>query len=193
MSVQKLILIGSSTGGPGHLENILKRLPHPFHAKIVIAQHMERTLISSFAGRLNSISALSVQATGDSITPLDNGEIYLCSQSSRLTLHNGVLSLESVIPDMPTYNPLIDLLFKSGVPFIKQLHILPILLTGIGEDGARGLLALKEEGIDTIAESETSAIVYGMPRSAREMGAASRILDLEEIIEAIIQFELNHV
>ena len=193
MTIKKIILIGSSTGGPGHLENIIKRLPKPFHSKIIIAQHMERSLISSFAGRLNSISAHSVQATGDSITPVEAGEIYLCSQSCRLIDHNGTLSLESVIPDMPTYNPLIDLLFQSGVPFSQKVQILPILLTGIGEDGARGLLALKEEGIDTIAESEASAIVYGMPRTAREMGAASRILTLDKIIEAIIEFENANV
>ena len=154
---------------------------------------MEHSLVKSFAARLNSISPLSVCATGDSITPIGNEEIYLCSQSCRLTVHNGALSLESVIPDMPTYNPLIDLLFKSGVPFVKELHILPILLTGIGEDGARGMLALKEEGVHTIAESETSAIVYGMPRTAREMGAATEVLDLNKIVEAIIRFEYSHV
>ena len=71
--------------------------------------------------------------------------------------------------------------------------ILAVLLTGIGEDGARGLLALKEAGADTIAENEHSAIVYGMPRAARDMGAASRLLDLEEIIQAILHFEKTDV
>lgn len=101
--------------------------------------------------------------------------------------------LENLTLDSPSYNPLIDKLFKSSTALADEIEVLAILLTGIGEDGARGLLALKEAGHHTIAESETSAIVYGMPRTAKELGAACEILELDRIIRAILRFVKSDV
>ncbi len=154
---------------------------------------MEHSLVGSFAHRLNSICSLKVVATGECATPLDEGDVFICSRTCRLAEKDGRFSLETVPLDKPAYNPLIDLLFESAAPFVRQYAILPILLTGIGEDGARGLLRLKETGTMTIAESAESAIVYGMPRSAHELGAASHVLDLDSIIESILAFEKRDV
>lgn len=124
---------------------------------------------------------------------MDNADVFVCSQTCEMHLRGDGIFLETVPLDSPRYNPLIDRLFTSAATVVSHVHLMALLMTGIGEDGARGLLVLREAGAETVAESENSAIVYGMPRTAREMDAADRILDLDEIIDAILNFENLYV
>ena len=154
---------------------------------------MEHSLVNSFANRLNSICPLDIRHVPKEGLALEEGDVFICSTSCRLREENKRFFLETTTPATPTYNPQIDLLFESSVPYSDRITMLCILLTGIGEDGARGMLMLRENGVHTIAESESSAIVYGMPRSACEMGAATECLPLNEIIDAILRFDQHHV
>lgn len=154
---------------------------------------MEHSLVASFANRLNSICPLDIRPVPEQGLSLEEGDVFICSTSCLIREKNKHFFLESTTPATPTYNPQIDLLFESFVPYSDQVTMLCILLTGIGEDGARGMLKLREKGVHTIAESESSAIVYGMPRSACEMGAAAECIPLNEIIEAILLFDRRHV
>lgn len=188
----KLILIGASTGGPGHLERILKKLPSNLNSKVIIAQHMDSSLFDSFTKRLDSICDLSIlKSTGT--FPIDLSDVIICSDTCTLEQKDGSFQLVSSEQKNHIYNPSIDVLFESAANFTKDFDILCILLTGIGNDGAQGMLTLKKSGTETIAESEKSAIVYGMPRSAFELGAANKVLNLDEIIEEIIRFDQNDV
>jgi two-component system chemotaxis response regulator CheB len=153
---------------------------------------MEATLVDSFAKRLDSISPHSVKAVGESSLLLE-AEVLICSYTSRLMHVADGFRVEHVPQFQPGYNPNIDLLFESAALHTHAFGILAILLTGIGSDGAAGLLALRQKGAETIAESEESAIVYGMPRSACEMSAVQKSLPLHDIIREITRFDSRDV
>ncbi|MDQ1340744.1 MAG: hypothetical protein QG567_1902 [Campylobacterota bacterium] len=192
MKKEKLILIGASTGGPGHIEKILKKLPSTLSSRVIIAQHMDALLFDSFTKRLNSISNLEILNSADELS-LDSSKIIICSKTCTLENKDNDYKLVSSSKQNHTYNPTIDILFESASNFTNNFDILCILLTGIGSDGAKGMLKLKNSGAHTIAESEESAIVYGMPRSARELGAAEKILTIDNIIDEIMRFDKEYV
>jgi two-component system chemotaxis response regulator CheB len=101
---------------------------------------------------------------------------------------NGVYRLKILDTVSDDYSPSIDRLFFSMSSLPDVSNIMAVVLTGIGDDGARGLLELKKAGAYTVAESEQTSVVYGMPRAAYEMGAAREVLDLEKIVEKILEF-----
>jgi len=153
---------------------------------------MEKSLVDSFANRLNSITIHTVKAT-TAHTPLFETNVLVCSSTSRIVQEGVDFHIEPVTETAPTYNPQIDVLFDSAASITEDVQILVVLLTGIGSDGAKGMLALRQKGAETIAESEESAIVYGMPRSACELGAAIKCLSLGAIIDEIIRFDSDYV
>ncbi len=180
---EKLILIGASTGGPGLIESIASSLPHKIDAAVVIAQHMDKISLSSFAARLGRISALpSVLAEGR--TELEKGTIYTLSDTAELHESGGEIYLENSECEGGFYHPTIDTLFLSAAA-LGKLRIYAFLLSGIGSDGARGLLKLKERGHNTVVQDESTSPVYGMPKAALEMGAAQKIAPIGEIVEYI--------
>lgn len=146
---------------------------------------MDHMLAASFANRLNSICVLPVVAV-DSSAEIDNvSKVYICARTLVFSFSASRLELIRHEYEEPTYNPSINELFFSALPLTSRVSLSAFLLTGIGDDGAKGLLALRQQGVHTVAESKESAIVYGMPRSAHEMDAAVEILNLHEIISRI--------
>lgn len=187
MERSKLILIGSSTGGPGHIDKILKGLKQNFNATIVIAQHMSPHFIESFARQVGTISPLEVHVVHDGMV-LHPSSVYICSGECRIVENQAQLVFNHQESQVSIYTPDIDTLFSSAALLPSSFKRLGVILTGIGEDGARGALALFHSGGKCIFESEESAIVYGMPRRALELVPAADTGTIHEIVKAIEQF-----
>ncbi|MDD2356276.1 MAG: CheB methylesterase domain-containing protein [Thiovulaceae bacterium] len=186
--MQKIILIGSSTGGPGHLQKIVSSLPSSFNAIIVIAQHMGFEYLQSFASRLNEISALSVNLAHNT-TWLENTNIYICEKNCEFELADDrVKLLTQEGHNQSLYNPDINQLFSSATKLCGKYEIMAIILTGIGDDGATAMLKLSKCNATLIAESKESAIIYGMPMRAKELVKDIDVLSLNKIIHTIQEF-----
>ncbi len=184
--VHKLILIGSSTGGPGHIEKIIASLPGDFNATIIIAQHMGDEYLNSFATRLNRESELEV-CVAQNNQAIENAHIYICTKKSEVHC-NSSMNFYVSQNNHSNFNPNIDSLFNSAINIDSSCSVLAVILTGIGDDGVLGLKNLSEHGADTIAESKESAIVYGMPMRAAEVIKNIKVLSLNEIIDYINRF-----
>ncbi|MDD2566719.1 MAG: CheB methylesterase domain-containing protein [Thiovulaceae bacterium] len=184
---KKLILIGASTGGPAHIEKIATVLPENFGASIVVAQHMGNEFIPSFAKRLNERSKLTVSQAREGDT-LHAGCLYIVSEHAEIIQNGEHLTFCIKTNPHAHFNPDINTLFLSAAHFVGRCEILAFILTGIGDDGVDGCVRLEQEGARCIAESEKTAVVYGMPARAKERGANIHAKDLHEIIEIIKQF-----
>lgn len=187
MNISSLILIGASTGGPGRIYSILSALDTNFEGTIIIAQHMSSSFVPSFINQLRSITPLQISAVEHPIK-IEKGEVYICSFTSQLFLKNGEIWLEPAEEGDYPYNPHIDLLFSSASRLSSTIRRLGIVLTGIGDDGASGSLDLYQSGGDCLFESEASAIVYGMPRRAKELVHHADVGSIDEIIERIKEY-----
>lgn len=184
---QKIILIGASTGGPGHLKKILSALPDQFNMSIIIAQHMGSAFIPSFVNQFQSELKASVTIV-DRRLAMSPSHIYICGNNSRFIKSDFSLIVEPFLVTPTPYTPSVDMLFTSAVEFCRDYDILAILLTGIGQDGGNGLSELQKKGAQCIAENEQSAIVYGMPKYALEINPNIASMHLDDIIKAIIKF-----
>lgn len=186
-ALNKIVLIGASTGGPGQIQKIISSLPKLYDTTLIIAQHMAHDFIPSFIKRLQESSLNSLEIVQDN-QQLKSGNIYICNGQTAVKSESGRLFFthkESLAYD---YNPNINLLFNSFVPFAKDLNILSVILTGIGDDGVEGCKQLGLNNSLCITESEQSAIVDGMPNRAREIVENIKILDIKEIISEITEF-----
>jgi two-component system chemotaxis response regulator CheB len=185
---QKLILIGASTGGPGHLKKILNSLKSEFKTPIIIAQHMNKNFIESFVKQFDSELPLKVSMI-DSRHSVCESNIYICSKHCELLGSSFGIEVNCVDGVDSQYNPSVDHLFNSAVGLVNRFDILAVLLTGIGYDGAQAMSNLQNAGAKCIAESEKSAIVFGMPKRALELNPNILALDLDGIIQQIKIFE----
>lgn len=182
-----LIAIGASTGGPQALTAVLAQLPLDFPAAVVIIQHMDKKFTHGLASWINQQIIMPVKVISEKERP-HQGMVYIPSTDHHLTLTSkGALSY-SVEPTDNFYHPSVDVFFQS---IASNWHgtIIGVLLTGMGRDGATGLLSLKESGHHTIAQDEETSVVYGMPKAAKQLDAAKEILPLHEIgarIKALI-------
>ncbi len=183
----KIILIGASTGGPGHIKKILTSLQPEFCATIIIAQHMGNEYIPSFVKQLDSICCLKV-APVISKTKLLASHVYVSSLLTSITKDTRGLTFLQKEPTENGYNPNIDYLFTSVAEISHKLSVLGIILTGIGSDGVLGCQLLSEKGGQCIAESKSSAIVDGMPMQARKIVKNINVLSLDSVIKKINQF-----
>ncbi len=184
----KLLAIGSSTGGPAALQIILTRLPSDFPAAIVISQHIPRGFTRHLAERLDSLSKIKIKEAEDG-KPVKPGTALICPGDYHLgLLRKGGETLVSLERGALTdrYVPSVDFMMKSVARNFGRDSI-GIILTGMGNDGKDGMLEIKEKGGYTIAESEESAIVYGMPAEAIKAGAANKVLDIADIPAEIIK------
>lgn len=183
----KLVLIGASTGGPGHLRTILSSLQPTLQTPIIIAQHMNAVFISSFVQQFKTELDAPVLNANHALH-VNQGGVYICESNCALS-PNLPLKLRFNDPCEPTlYNPSVDHLFLSAVPLCKEMDVMAILLTGIGHDGALGLKALYEAGAKCYGESEQSAIVYGMPKRAKELIPELTMLPLSELHSVLQRF-----
>jgi two-component system chemotaxis response regulator CheB len=185
---REVILLGASTGGTEALREVLTRLPADL-PPIAIVQHIPPIFSRTFAERLDQMCTLDVReaADGDRLEPglalVAPGNFHLLLQ--RHADHYRVRVISG--PAIWHQRPAVDLLFKSAVECGAAPHALAGVLTGMGRDGADGLLKLRERGATTFAQDEASSVVYGMPRVAWESGAAQRQLSLDHIADFILR------
>lgn len=185
-SVLKYInLIGASTGGPDIIRYLLSNV-YKRNSAFVVAQHMPALFTKSYSERLNQLSGLTIceAKDGDYIEP---GKVLVLPGDCHGVIERDVKGFFISLNQKEKVNrhrPSIDVLFNSAVKVPKNI-LRAILLTGMGEDGARGLKKLHSYGATTIAQDAKSCVVYGMPKKAVELGAASAILSPEQIIDAL--------
>lgn len=185
--LKKIVLIGASTGGPGQIEKIISSLDQMKDTSIVIGQHMAEGFIESFANRLQNHSKNKINFVEDGMELLASN-IYICSGYTKI--YKDVSSLKFNLTQAPntSYNPEIDMIFNSFVPFSAEYETLCTILTGIGDDGVKGCKALSENGSRCITETQESAIVDGMTGRARKDVPNIEVFDIKGIVEKIKEF-----
>ena len=186
---RRVLLVGASTGGPGLIETIARRLPADYPYPVCVAQHMPTSFTARFAERLNSISRLRV-VEAKSGEPLEPGKIIIAKGGYHLHFaKNGGSITCKLVPNISRrfFIPSVDEMFFSALEVMDPASIIAVLLTGIGDDGADGMVALRKLGAHTIAESEETAVVYGMPKEAYLRGGAKKVLPFPEIVEELIR------
>jgi two-component system chemotaxis response regulator CheB len=182
----KVIAIGVSTGGPQALQYIFSQLPADFPAAIAVVQHMPEGFTEMFARRLDEMCAIGVKEaqSGDVLLA---GRVLICPGSRHLKVKRLPLGDVAVLSDEPRVNghrPSADVLFKSLAEEFGAKGV-GVLMTGMGDDGAQGLGAIKAAGGMTIAQSEESCVVYGMPKAAIERGFAVRVVGLDVLANTL--------
>ncbi len=183
----KVIAIGASTGGTEALKSVLTKMPHNSPG-IVIVQHMPANFTTAFAARLNDLSQISVKEAedNDSVTP---GTALLAPGNYHMILRRSGARYYVEIKTGPMVHhqrPAVDILFKSTAKYAGA-NAIGVILTGMGSDGAEGLLEMKKAGASTIAQDEKSCVVFGMPKEAIKMGAADKVVSIEHIASEIIK------
>ncbi|MBD8065808.1 chemotaxis response regulator protein-glutamate methylesterase [Devosia sp. PTR5] len=187
-ATEPLIAIGASTGGTEALREVLDALPAATPG-ILIVQHMPEKFTTAFARRLDSTCALRIKEAedGDLVLP---GQVLLAPGNLHMQLvRNGTRYSVKIIegPHVSRHRPSVDVLFRS-VAQAAGRNGLGMLLTGMGDDGARGLLEMRQMGAHTVAQDEDSSVVFGMPKEAIARGAAARVLPLSRMAQEIALF-----
>jgi chemotaxis response regulator CheB len=176
---QYLLLLGSSTGGPQALVSVLQELPRDFPAAVVVVQHMDEQFTGGLAAWLNTQLELKVRVLRAGDRP-QAGEVLIAATNDHVIMRANKSLGYSVEPKDNYYHPSVDVLFNS-VARHWQGRCVGVVLTGMGRDGAEGLLSLRRCGHHTIAQDQKSSVVFGMPKAAIEAGAAKDILPVNEI------------
>lgn len=181
-----LLVIGSSTGGPVALQNVLTPLRHDFPLPILLIQHMPATFTAAFAARLNTLCQITVKEAqhGDRLQP---GVAYLAPGGKQVLIENkaGGLSLKVIeSPENINYKPSVDITFGSAAQSYRD-KVLAIVLTGMGADGRDGAKLLKQKGSTVWAQDAQSCVVYGMPQAIVNAGLADEQINLSQIAERI--------
>ena len=187
-TTERIVAIGTSTGGTQALEIVLTALPRTSPG-IVIVQHMPEKFTASFADRLNSLSQMEVREakTNDRITP---GLALIAPGGKHMMLKRSGAQYHVEVIDGPLVNrhrPSVDVLFRSVAKYAGK-NALGIIMTGMGDDGARGLKEMHDVGAPTVAQDEASSVVYGMPKEAVKLGAVDTSLSLTSIAPEIMKF-----
>lgn len=192
MASKQLVCIGTSTGGPRALQHLLPQFPKGFSPPILIVQHMPPVFTKQLAERLNMLSNIRVkEAEHNEI--IKNGTAYVAPGGLHMTVkqygNSGLKILLDKSDPIKGHRPSVDRLFTS-LEEAKEYHIVTAILTGMGSDGTNGLKALKQlhKGkLHSLAESEKSCIVYGMPKTAINSGVIDEIVGLDEMYGAILK------
>ncbi|HBO74694.1 MAG: chemotaxis response regulator protein-glutamate methylesterase [Bacteroidetes bacterium GWA2_40_14] len=188
-TTEKVIVVGASTGGTEALRIFLEELPADCPG-IVIVQHMPEQFTRSFADRLDQLCKISVKEAANNDTVI-RGRALIAPGNHHLILKRSGARYYVEINDGPLVNrhrPSVDVLFRSTAKFAGK-NAVGVIMTGMGDDGARGLLELKEAGAHTIAQDEKSCIVFGMPKEAIKLDAAEFILPLEVIAQKVLKLQ----
>lgn len=191
-SSEKLIIIGASTGGTEAIKNFLVQMPSDCPG-ILITQHMPEGFTRSFAKRLDGLCKISVveASGGERVLP---GHAYIAPGHSHLTLArsgaNYVTQLNSD-PPVNRHRPSVDVLFRSAATFAGK-NAVGVILTGMGKDGAAGMLEMKNAGAYNFAQDEATCVVFGMPREAIAIGATHVVAPLDELPANVLQYLALH-
>jgi two-component system chemotaxis response regulator CheB len=185
-STERIVAIGASTGGVEALREVICRMPADSPA-IIMTQHMPEKFTRSFADRLNGLAAMTVKeaADGDRVMP---GHAYLAPGDRHLELVRSGADYRCRLTDAPPvsgHRPSVDVLFRSVAKSAGK-NAIGVILTGMGKDGADGLLELRDAGGLTLGQDEASCVVYGMPKVAFERGAVMKQLPLSKIADGIL-------
>ena len=187
-NVTKVLLIGASTGGPGLIEQICVALPMGFPYAVCVVQHMPEQFTAAFATRLDKVSRLPVVECKDHME-LSNGMIFLARGGVHMhfakKVTGKVVIREEKSKNHRFFQPSIDEMMESALKVFTGDQITAVLLTGIGDDGANGMVKIKKAGGFTIGESEETATVYGMPKEAYDRGGVSQQLPFPKIVRAL--------
>jgi two-component system chemotaxis response regulator CheB len=182
----KIILIGASTGGTEAIREVLSGMPDDCPG-ILVTQHMPAAFTRSFANRLNTLCRITVKEaqSGERVLP---GHAYIAPGDLHLLLRRSGASYVTELADAPPVNrhrPSVDVLFRSGAHYAGR-NALAVILTGMGKDGAAGMLQMRQAGAFTIAQDEASCVVFGMPREAIACGAVDEILPLKQVAPRLL-------
>ena len=187
-TTEKVVAVGASTGGTEALRQFLMELPLDCPG-VVIVQHMPELFTKQFALRLDGLCAITVKEAEDGDNVL-RGQALIAHGSSHLILKRSGARYYVEVKDGPLVNrhkPSVDVLFRSTARYAGR-NAIGIIMTGMGADGAKGLLEMKTAGATTIAQDEKSCVVFGMPREAIALGAADYVLPLNEIAKKMLEF-----
>ena len=184
-TTERIVAIGTSTGGTQALEYVLPRLPRDCPG-IAVVQHMPEAFTASFARRLNQLSQIEVKeaATGDRLSP---GLALIAPGGKHLMVVRSGTQYVAEVKDGPLvsrHRPSVDVLFRS-VAVCAGANATGIIMTGMGDDGARGLKEMKDSGARTVAQDEASCVVFGMPRVAIDLGGVDTVMPLAQIPKAV--------
>ena len=183
-----LVLVGCSTGGPPALDALLGDLPASFPWPIVIAQHMPASFTGPLARRLDGICALDVREA-DRAMPLAAGCVYIAKGDADIIVSRrsgALVAMPAPCATQHHWHPSADRLVESAMRHLPPRQLIGVLMTGMGNDGASAMAKLHASGGFTIAEAQSTAIVWGMPGALAGLGGASQICPLDEIAEALI-------
>lgn len=184
---EKLILLGASTGGTEAIKEFLLDMP-PTCPPILIVQHMPPGFTASFSKRLDGLCRITVTEAvdGERVVP---GHAYIAPGGKHMVLkRSGAFYQTAINEDEPVclHRPSVDKLFLSAVPNVG-VNTVAVLMTGMGKDGAQGLLALRKVKVYTVTQSEATCVVYGMPREAVQIGASDAAVDLPEMAAHVLE------
>jgi two-component system chemotaxis response regulator CheB len=188
LPANRIVAVGVSTGGPNALQYLLEQMPPDFAACMVIVQHMPEGFTEMFARRLDECSPLEIMEarSGDLLL---SGRVLICPGNRHMMVRRMPRGEMVVLSDSPPVNghrPSADVLFHSAAQEFGP-SVIGVLMTGMGEDGAEGLGAIRDAGGLTVAQSEESCVVSGMPRAAISKGYASRVVPLEGLSAFLIE------
>ncbi len=183
-----ILAIGTSTGGPNALAAVIPHLPRDFPVPVVVVQHMPPVFTRLLAERLNSCSPLSVHE-GENDKTLESGQVWIARGDYHLTVArkaSGVVLKLNQEPPENSCRPAVDVLFRS-VAQVYGPNALGVVMTGMGSDGARGAMHIREAGGAIVVQDEASSVVWGMPGAVVGAGAVDKICPLSEISQEIIR------
>ena len=189
LSMNKPVVIGSSTGGTQALELVLTALPGDSPG-IAIVQHMPEKFTAMYAQRLDGICEMNIREAKDG-DRLERGVVLIAPGGKHMQLRKAGGQYFAVVADGPPVNrhkPSVDVLFKSAAECAGK-DLLALILTGMGDDGARGMKLLHDKGARTIAQNEETCVVFGMPKEAIKLGAVDEVLPLGQMSAAIRAFD----
>lgn len=185
-TTEKVVMIGASTGGTEALKTLLEALP-PDTPGIVIVQHMPELFTRAFASRLDRLCAITVKEAESGDTVL-RGQALIAPGNHHLLLQRSGARYYVEVKEGPLvcrHRPSVDVLFRSAARYAGP-NALGVILTGMGDDGARGMLEMKQAGAVTIAQDEASCVVFGMPKEAIKLNGVDRVMPLGSIASAIL-------
>lgn len=184
----KIVVLGTSTGGPKALQEVIPKLPANLPCAMVVVQHMPAGFTKSLADRLNTVSEIKVKEAENN-ERIEKGTVYIAPGDFHIRFtrqDDGVFIKLTKDPPVGSHRPAVNPMFESAAQ-VYGFNCVAVLLTGMGQDGATGMATIKSQKGFTIAEDQKTAIVYGMPKAAAELGVVDKVSPLQEIADDIVK------